>query len=198
MSQQFNKKISDPRSQKSYSAIRDAFVELVLKERYDEIAVGDIIKLSGVARSTFYQHFTSKEDILSRSLQPPMSCLADAIFVSTSKESINAILQHFWEKRSFCRLILQGTPGKAVHECLSSLLLERIEHLRNEYSNINNPLFLSLEPSHIAKCIASAQLSLITTWLLGQAKTSSDNLAFMLKQSSVAMLEAFQLNVKES
>jgi AcrR family transcriptional regulator len=175
----------DKRSQSSQQAIRDAFVALVLSQRYDEIKASDIIKLSGVARSTFYQHYASKEAILASSLQPPMSCLADAIYVDAPLKSIEYILLHFWEKRSFCRLILQGIPGKAVTECLTGLIEERI----NKIVDTNNSTLI-IEPHHAAIQIAEAQLALLRTWLTGKAKCNDSNLAMAIKNSSVAMLDS--------
>jgi AcrR family transcriptional regulator len=177
----------DKRSKSSQQAIRDAFVELVLSQRYDEIKTSDIITLSGVARSTFYQHYTSKEAILASSILPPMSCLADAIYADAPLKPIQYILLHFWEKRSFCRLILQGIPGKAVAECLTALIEERI----NKIITANNTTLI-IEPHHVAIQIAEAQLALLRTWLTGKSKTNDSNLAKAIKYSSVAMLDSLQ------
>jgi len=177
----------DKRSQSSQQAIREAFVELVLNQRYDEIKASDIIKLSGVARSTFYQHYASKEAILASSLQPPMSCLADAICTETQVQPIQSILLHFWEKRSFCRLILQGIPGKAVAECLTELIETRIDTIIT-----SNKTALIIEPHHAAIQIAEAQLALLRTWLTGKAKCNDTNLAMAIKHTSVAIFNSLK------
>lgn len=177
----------DKRSHSSQQAIREAFVELVLSQRYDEIKTSDIIKLSGVARSTFYQHYASKEAILASSLQPPMSCLADAIYADAQLKPLQSILLHFWEKRSFCRLILQGIPGKAVAECLTELIESRID----EIITTNNTALI-IEPHHAAIQIAEAQLALLRTWLTGKAQCNDTNLAMAIKHTSVAMLNSLQ------
>ncbi len=177
----------DKRSQSSQQAIRNAFVELVLSQRYDEIKASDIITLSGVARSTFYQHYASKEAILASSLQPPMSCLADAIYADTQLRQIQDIVLHFWEKRSFCRLILQGIPGKAVGECLTELIEARIDKII-----ATNNTVLIIEPHHAAMQIAEAQLALLRTWLTGKAKCNDTNLAMAIKYTSVAMLNSLK------
>ena len=177
----------DKRSKSSQQAIREAFVELVLSQRYDEIKASDIIKLSGVARSTFYQHYASKEAILASSLQPPLSCLADAIYADAQLNSLQNILIHFWEKRSFCRLILQGIPGKAVAECLTELIETRIDTIIT-----SNKTALIIEPHHAAIQIAEAQLALLRTWLTGKAKCNDTNLAMAIQHTSVAMLDSLQ------
>jgi AcrR family transcriptional regulator len=177
----------DKRSQSSEYAIKGAFVELVLNRRYDEIKTSDIIKLSGVARSTFYQHYASKEAILVSSLLPPMSCIADAIYSGVQLKSIQYILLHFWEKRSFCRLILQGVPGKAVSECLTELIEQRI----NKITEGGKSTFI-IEPRHVAIQIAEAQLALLRAWLTGKAKCNELSLAKAIKNSSVAILDSLR------
>ncbi len=44
--------------------ILDAFLELLEEKGYGSISVSDIISRSGVARSTFYRHYTSVYDVL--------------------------------------------------------------------------------------------------------------------------------------
>ena len=55
---------------RTQSAIRSAFSRLVLSREFDGIRIDDIIREADVARSTFYQHFRSKEDVLCASMGP--------------------------------------------------------------------------------------------------------------------------------
>jgi len=179
----------DKRSLHSRNAIRDAFVELVLTERYDDIKVSDIITRSGVARSTFYQHFVSKDAILANSLIPPMSRLASAVLVEADLKPIEDILLHFWDKRSFCRLILQGRAGKAVSECLTELLTENItKQIENQQAK------LLIQVELLAIQISEAQLALLRTWLSGKAQTKAETLACAIKNTSAAMLSSLLIN----
>jgi len=45
-------------------AINVAFVTLVQTQAYQELQVSQIVKLAGVARATFYLHFSTKEELL--------------------------------------------------------------------------------------------------------------------------------------
>ena len=55
---------NDKRAIRSRHLLRDAFLGLLRKKRYEDISVQDIIERAGVARSTFYAHFMDKEDLL--------------------------------------------------------------------------------------------------------------------------------------
>ena len=54
----------DRRVQRTRQRLKEALLELIQKEEYDAITIQDISRLAGVGRSTFYSHFTSKEDLL--------------------------------------------------------------------------------------------------------------------------------------
>ncbi|TDF38399.1 TetR/AcrR family transcriptional regulator [Alteromonadaceae bacterium M269] len=175
----------DKRSQKSWHKIRAAFEVLVLSERYDEITAGDIIEKAGVSRSTFYSHFENKNAVLGKSLHPPLSVLANCIDPNSPIEPLRQILQHFWEHRSFCRLILTGTPRKAVNQMLIELLEQQI------IENLNaNQKQILISEAHAATQIAASQLALLDTWLLGKAASSDKKLAEAMKKTSIGLLTA--------
>lgn len=175
----------DKRSQRSWHAIRNAFEALVLSKHYDEIKTSEIISNSGVARSTFYEHFNNKNAVLAQSLAPPLLTFAMCIHDHHPVESIQALLQHFWEKRSFCRLILTGTPRKSV----AAMLVELIEHeIAITLAKNNHELLISNK--HAANQIAESQLALVNIWLLGRAKSSDRNVALAMKRTSIGILNA--------
>lgn len=59
----------DRRVARTRQALYDALVALILERNYDTIALADILAGANVGKSTFYQHFTSKDDLLARSLE---------------------------------------------------------------------------------------------------------------------------------
>lgn len=58
----------DRRVARTRAALADALVTLIRRKDYDEITVGDILAEADVGRATFYAHFTSKDDLLRKSL----------------------------------------------------------------------------------------------------------------------------------
>ena len=49
---------------KTRAALLDAFGRLVLERGYADIRIADVIRQANVGRSTFYEHFRSKDDLL--------------------------------------------------------------------------------------------------------------------------------------
>ena len=54
----------DRRKAKTIKAIRTAFADLLNAKRYSEITVQDILDRADVGRSTFYEHYKTKDELL--------------------------------------------------------------------------------------------------------------------------------------
>src|SRR5687767_3562998 len=54
----------DRRVRRTRRLVQQALVELILEKGYDAVTVTDIIDRADVGRSTFYAHFTDKQDVL--------------------------------------------------------------------------------------------------------------------------------------
>lgn len=58
----------DRRVVRTRTALFDALVALIRRKDYERITVEEILREADVGRATFYAHFTSKDDLLERSL----------------------------------------------------------------------------------------------------------------------------------
>jgi AcrR family transcriptional regulator len=57
----------DRRSRRTRELLAEALLALGAENTLDDLAVGQLVEEAGVSRSTFYQHFASKDDFLVRS-----------------------------------------------------------------------------------------------------------------------------------
>lgn len=152
-------------------ALFDAFFELVLTKPYDTIRVVDILAAADVGRSTFYQHFSNKDDILVQSLDGLMSILADSIDGVAHREQLRPALEHFWENRRFACQLLAGPPRAQIAELLVQLVEERLRNLR--LRGRASPR-LSLQLAAIS--LAHGQLALLHSWLTEEHRCGVDEL----------------------
>jgi len=158
----------DRRVKRTKSHVFDAFFQMVQSSRYDELKTIDIINKSGIGKSTFYEHFSSKDDVLSQSLEGPMSVFARALVGDADRDTTKAIMEHFWERRALARVILQHPTRKVVDRCLQTLIVVQLggdASLKENSENNAKACFL-----------ACGFLSLLEEWLVGKVNLSADQI----------------------
>jgi AcrR family transcriptional regulator len=174
------------RSQPAKAAVLRAFAELVGTKQYDEIAVSEIIRRAGVSRSTFYEHFSGKSDLLTRSIEGPFKILVDGV-LSVAQPKLVPLLEHFWSNRAFARGVLLGS----VRPRVATVLVIQIENRLKRRETASRARY-RLPRRLVAWQLTETMLGLITAWLTGEARCSETVLADGLSRSSHAVLEAMR------
>lgn len=175
----------DRRVRKTRKALVQAFNDLVQVRSYGEIRVGDIAEDADVGRSTFYQHYAGKEDILVESMGFMLEYFASATSKDADVDGVERTLGHFWENRQLARDLLFGQASAHVLPRITREVAKRIE-ARLEARGGTPCLPRRL----IAIQIAEAQFALIRAWLAGAAPATPRELAEALTRSSRASVEA--------
>ncbi len=151
--------IEDRRTARTRRAINSAFVSLVLERRYDTIRIGDIIAKADVGRSTFYEHFRSKDDLLRQSMEGLLAMVADVASPAPDEAKLAFAVSHFWENRRLARIVLAPPTGTMVRRLLERLIEERL---------VDDPALARAR----AIQIAAAQLALLEAWIKGELTAS--------------------------
>src|SRR5271165_157626 len=81
------------RARPARSAVLQAFAELIGAKQYEEIAIGEIIRRARVSRSTFYEHFSGKQGLLTQSIAGPFKILADGL-LHAQQPKLVPLLEH--------------------------------------------------------------------------------------------------------
>lgn len=174
----------DPRKRRSREALLQAFFGLVLTRRYHEITIADVIAKAGVSRSTFYEHFRSKDVLLAAAIEGPFAILA-GMLGEPAPQRVQGILEHFWQNRGMARGIFQGAGLRPVRATLVAMIETRLKRAHGPH--------LRLPPRLAAHALADAMLSPIIAWLAGEATCTAHDLAQTLQASTTAMLEAMRV-----
>jgi AcrR family transcriptional regulator len=178
----------DPRKKRTRDELLAAFFKLVLSRRYDEIRIADILSESGVSRSTFYEHFASKDELLSASIEGPFLILAGMVCNESSTRHVEGLLVHFWENRALARGLFQGAAHQALRRKLIGCIESRLDNSARNKLGIPRRL--------VAHALADGMFSPIVAWLLGEATCDAGDLAVALQRSTAASIEAFLLGVR--
>lgn len=195
----------DRRVQRTRELLQQALIALIRERGYDPITVQDIVDRANVGRTTFYLHYTSKDDLFLHchdailgqfQLSPHAHLSQEALLTPEPPEGMTMAFQHLVEARALLAPILQGKD--------SLLILRRIRdrsageltaHLRAAYGEAASRIPLDL----LASYLAGAQIALIQWWLEKRPPYSAEQLAQAFHRlQRAAIRDAFGLEEVEA
>lgn len=134
-----------------------SFNRLVLGRRYESLSVGEVTRRAGVGRSTFYEHFRDKDDVLRQALEVVLAPLADAAIGRGNTSRVLAVLNHVAENRERSIAMLDGPARAQVEQALAQLILARL--------NEGTPQAQSTTHRLNASRLAGSHVAVLQTWL---------------------------------
>lgn len=175
----------DSRKRRTREDLLSAFFSLALNRRYHEIRLADVLAISEVGRSTFYEHFKNKDELLVASLEGPFSILAGMTKGDSNTRQVQMILQHFWENRPLARSLFQGAALGMVRKAL----VMHVESCLDREHRVR----LRIPTRLAAYALADGMFSPIVAWLSGEAKCDAADLAIALQDATAASVRALQV-----
>lgn len=170
---------NDRRSLKTRTALHVAFRDLLLDRGYDALQIGDVIDRANVGRSTFYEHFASKADLLRASVAMPLAHMADMVLPAIPPAHILPTLHHFRDHQQVVRALLGWPTRPILSHALTALVLARLPGAAS--ADLENTRAIT------ARLIADAQLALLDIWILGRPACTAEDAAGIVRRSSVAL-----------
>ncbi len=146
-------------------AIVAALIALTAERRYAAIRVGDLIERARIGRSTFYEHFRGKDDVLLAAMQPVLLVLATAASGRAARSYVRTMVDHLWDRRSTIRALLGSSAASILDRDLAETIASHGSD--TDPAGAGPPLF--------AIGIAAAQLAILRNWLAGRAAASVDD-----------------------
>jgi AcrR family transcriptional regulator len=178
----------DRRAQKTRNALRAAFTDLLLEQGYETMKVGDLAARANVGRSTFYEHYRTKRELLAASLIGPFTELASIVGIPPARRDLLPLLEHFRQNRRLGRVLLAWPTRVLLTRTLAELIQVRLP------ADARRPVQQIIPSRMIATYLAESQLALIESWLsAGKDNCSAEALAKALQCSSQAIVDALVL-----
>jgi AcrR family transcriptional regulator len=171
---------SDRRVRRTRNLLRNALFELILEKGYDRITVQDIIDRADIGRSTFYAHFTDKDDLLLSGLEEFGAAFEDNLnrhFANRADPSpALPVFRHAYENRDLYRAMAGKRGADVLHEGLRRHIAEAMgRHLGGAIPADDSTL-----PSEVTvEFVVSALLGLLTWWLDNGMPYSPEKMADM-------------------
>jgi AcrR family transcriptional regulator len=137
----------DRRVARSRAALVSAFSELLLERGYEGLTVAQVAERADVGRSTLYEHFRTKDDLLK-------GILADAVKPGAEARPLAALLEHLRANAAAARVLLTQPLRSRIARVLAQALALRMDAARAQ-----------ADPRLLAIALAEGQLALIDAWL---------------------------------
>lgn len=164
-------------------------MKLVLKKGHDAVTVSDICKAANVGRSTFYSHFTGRDDIRRVGLEDLRKQLlahqqhAQAHPAGTRPRLLSFVrpmLEHAGSHLNLYRVAVGGRGGTAalaqIHKIIADLVRNDLASMRKGKAEASVPDEL------VVQYLAGAFVALMTWWLDGGAKLPVERVDEMFRR----------------
>ncbi|MEN3328843.1 MAG: hypothetical protein V7638_3650 [Acidobacteriota bacterium] len=161
-----NKK-TDARVRRTRDALGDALIALMQEKAFETITVQDVLDRAHVSRSTFYTHYSDKDDLLMSDSEEFFEALSMALSAHADKSDrvfpVKEFFNHLADVQPFYKALVKSGKFQENMELARGHFARGIERRLSEL-----PRGKSIPPnerSAIAFTHAGALLSLLTWWL---------------------------------
>jgi len=162
-----SQKKTDARVRRTRDALGDALVALMQEKPFETITVQDVLDRAQVSRSTFYSHYSDKDDLLMSDAEEFFESISMALSVHGDKSDrvfpVKEFFVHLSDVQPFFKALVKSGKYQENMELARGHFARGIERRLSEL-----PRGKSIPPNQlpaIAFTHAGALLSLLTWWL---------------------------------
>jgi AcrR family transcriptional regulator len=158
----------DRRIERTKRRLKEALLELIGQRQYERITIGDITRVADVGRSTFYVHFTSKEELLFDGFEEALRALADRPPAGGARSGFRfslPLLHHIGMQRRFAlATLVQGANGRIRRKTMAIIA----NVIRHELHGDSKAFEAQVH------ALAGAFLGLVSWWLTEGGRVSPE------------------------
>lgn len=118
---------ADPRARRTRATLKQALMQLLQRTDWGEITVAAICRRAGVARSSFYEHFTAKADVLDEVFADRMSDVRPSSRPGDPLGTLDWLVDHAADAPEFFAHAMSGGRGDALLPRFRAALTRRLE-----------------------------------------------------------------------
>src|SRR5262245_48789910 len=160
-------KKEDARVRRTRDALGDALVALMQEKPFDTITVKDVLDRANVSRSTFYSHYSDKNDLLMSDAEEFFESISMALSAHNDKSDrvfpVQEFFTHLADVQPFYKALVKSGQFQENMELARGHFARGIERRLSELPRGQS--IPANERSAIAFTHAGALLSLLTWWL---------------------------------
>jgi AcrR family transcriptional regulator len=196
----------DRRVARTRQLLQTALMELLGERRYDSVTIQDIMDRANVGRTTFYAHFTSKDDLFLSCHEAILGEFQSGPFFAhpLSREELLApevpagmtsAYQHLGESWSRLSPVFQSKDGPSILRRLRDRSAQEIEaNLRTAFDEAESSMPLDLPATYLA----GAQIAMLQWRVEKRRQHRPEQLAQTFHRlTRAAIREAFGIRASE-
>lgn len=161
------KKREDARVRRTRDALGDALVTLMQEKPFDTITVQDVLDRANVGRSTFYSHYSDKDDLLMSDAEEFFESVAMMLSARGDKSNrvfpVREFFAHITEAKQFVNALVSAGKFNDNMELARGMFARGIEKRLAELPR--GQAIPESERPVIAFAHAGALLALLTWWI---------------------------------
>ena len=173
---------TDRRVQRTRELLQKALIELIKERGYDAISIQDIVERANVGRTTFYLHYSSKEELFMNcheaivkefhlGLLHPLS--REELLSFATPKAMTSAYHHLEDARPVLYSIFLGKGSLLILRKFRDWKARDIENnLRTVFGNDKSTIPLDM----LANYLAGAQITLMQWWLEKRQPHTLENL----------------------
>lgn len=181
-------RLTNKKPEKTQVRIENSLSLLLKEHPLTQISSRQIASQAGISRSSFYNHYSDKYDVVDRCQQRVFQKLESvfAQFPNQRRQTICQIFNILSQEKLFASLLLPH-GSKEIHAFLSHQFQELV---RKDLQIQGSQFLASLEANEIHYCIiylSSAYFNVCQSWIVQGKKESPEQMAdFLLKMLTQA------------
>jgi AcrR family transcriptional regulator len=169
----------DQRSRRTCERLGSALLTLILEKPIDDVTVQEVLDRAAVGRSTFYVHYSDKDDLLLSQLEKFLEHMSTVL--SIRKEASQRVVpvaemfEHIGNQNRLYRALADSDRLDDFFDLAEGYFARGIERRLKESKRQSNPHLSKLPQRELAaraSAVAGSMLSLLRWWLDRGAKES--------------------------
>lgn len=190
----------DRRVGRTRASLQSALISLILDKGYDALTIEEICKAANVGRSTFYAHYTSKDNLKRGAIDDHLGELFKQrreILLNEAPGQVVSptlvIFEHAHDHKDLCRAVVRGGGSTLAVETIRNTLTDVIrKEIRQLAPSGTSDIFLR---DLTVQYIVGAFMSVLLWWVEGGTKRSPEEMeAFFRRLYDHGALELLHRN----
>jgi AcrR family transcriptional regulator len=191
----------DRRVRRTREVLQKALLDLIHERGYDAITIQDIVDRASVGRTTFYLHYSSKDDLFMSCHEaivsefhfgPHYPLSRDELLSPKAPADMTSAYRHLAEVRTLLQPIFQGKDSQLLLRRMREWSAQEIEaSLRGAFGGAQSTIPLDV----LTNYLAGARIALVQWWLKQRQSHTPEELAQSFHRlQRAAIRDAFELS----